>query len=176
MKKLKYYLIAILLAVSAYSQQSQLTAAEFEKLSPQEAVLASHGWHRSGYATVVITPKEIIASFSKENKEVSIPLKDEFFISIAPWTNYTHECTNHVPTGCQGELSQKEMMIKIVDTATGDILKDETITTQKDGFIDLWLPKDKSFTVSFNYKGKTATEVLTTMPNSRTCITTMKLK
>lgn len=176
MKKLKYYLVASLLAMSSFAQQSLLTAEEFEKLSPQEAVLASHQWHRSGYATVMITPKEILANFPKENKEVAIPLKDEFFISIAPWINYTHECTNHVPTGCQGELSQKEVAMKIVDTATGEILKDETIITQKDGFIDLWLPRNKSFTVSFNHNGKIATEVLTTMPNSRTCITTMKLK
>ncbi len=54
-----------------------------------------------------ITSDELIVTDSN-NKETTYDLpEDEFFVSIAPFINTTHPCTNHSLTGCQGELVDK---------------------------------------------------------------------
>src|SRR5690625_2305744 len=58
--------------------------------------------------TASITSEELIITDSNERKVV-IPLpEDEFFVSVAPFINETHPCTNHSLTGCQGEMVNKE--------------------------------------------------------------------
>lgn len=175
MKKLQIMGMATVLSLtSLIAQAKNITAQEFAKLSPKEAVELSHSWHKKNYASVAITSTEIKASFPNE-KTVSIPLGDEFFISVAPYEKQTHECDFHVPTGCTGEMINKKMHLKITNQKTGEVIKDEKVQIQKDGFLDLWLPRDTHFIFEFTYKGKKATEVLGTFKNDRTCITTMQL-
>ncbi len=165
--------IAFSAFVATFAQA--LTFEEFAKMSPKDAIEASHQWHRTGEATVIITSEKIIAE-DKSGKNVEIPLQNEFFVSIAPWETFTHECSNHVPTGCLGELVQVPVHINITNKKTGEVLKDESIVTQKDGFIDLWLPRNEVFSVTITKDGKTAQEDIGTRKNDKTCITTMKLK
>ncbi len=177
MKKLQSILAGGFLALSFTftAQAKEITAEEFAKLSPEEAIGLSHQWHQKGYASVAVTPIEIQAVFPN-NQQASIPLGENFFISVAPYVKRTHECNFHIPTGCQGELSGKKMHLKITNQETGEILKDEEVQIQKDGFLDLWLPRNEKFIFEFQYKGKTAKEVLTSFEDSRTCVTTMQLK
>ena len=42
--------------------------------------------------------------------------KNEFFVSIAPYVNQTHPCTDHSLTSCQGEMIEKEFDVYIEDT------------------------------------------------------------
>src|SRR5699024_11690022 len=67
---------------------------------------------------------------------------DEFFVSIAPFVETTHPCTNHSLTGCQGELVEKEFDVYIEDEE-GNVVVDETMTSLKNGFID-FLMKSRS--------------------------------
>ncbi|QED49477.1 hypothetical protein FSZ17_20635 [Cytobacillus dafuensis] len=77
-------------------------------------------------------------------------------------------------TGCQGELANKEFNLFIED-ADGNVIQDEMVTSPSNGFIDLWLPRDKTFQIKIEHDGKIAESKLSTFEGDPTCITTMKL-
>lgn len=176
MKNLKVIgLSAVLIIASFTAKAKEITVEEFQKLSPKQAIELAQSWHRKGIASVAVTPTEIQASLPG-GKQASIALGDEFYVSVAPYVKRTHECDYHVPTGCTGEMIDAKMHLKITDEKTGEVIKDEDVQIQQDGFLDLWLPRNKKFIVEFTYKGKKAKEVLGTSEKDRTCVTTMKLK
>lgn len=124
--------------------------------------------------TASITSHELIVNESEEITR-SYPLpSDEFFVSIAPFIESTHECAIHSLTGCQGELVEKEFDVYIEDE-NGQIVIDEKMTSLENGFIDLWLPRDQNFQVKITYDGKTVASTLSTFEGDNTCITTMHL-
>ncbi|WP_248574046.1 CueP family metal-binding protein [Ureibacillus massiliensis] len=100
--------------------------------------------------------------------------KDEFFISIAPYINQTHPCEIHSLTSCQGELVNEQFDVSIVDS-NGDVVLDETLQTQVNGFIDLWLPREQTYRITIEHEGKKAETEFSTFKNDGTCITTMQL-
>src|SRR5699024_12825287 len=60
---------------------------------------------------------------------------DEFFVSIAPYISYTHPCEFHSLIGCQGELMNEEMDVKITDedrVVNGDV----KLTSLGYGYLD----------------------------------------
>lgn len=119
-----------------------------------------------------ITSTEFIVT---DNNETTYDLpEDEFFVSIAPFTTTTHPCTTHSLTSCQGELAEKEFDVYVQD-AQGNVFIDETMTSLKNGFIDLWLPRNKTYHVKIQYDGKIAESEISTFEDSRTCVTTMQL-
>lgn len=121
-----------------------------------------------------ITSNELIVTDS-DNKETIYDLpKDEFFVSIAPFINETHPCTNHVLTSCQGELVEEEFDVYIQDEE-GNVIVDETMTSLENGFIDLWLPRDKTYQVKIEHKGRTAESEISTFEGDNTCIITIQL-
>lgn len=124
--------------------------------------------------TASITSHELIVKDHEENT-TSYPLpSDEFFVSIAPFIEYTHECAIHSLTGCQGELVEKEFDVYIEDE-NGTIVMDEKMTSLENGFIDLWLPRDQNFQVEITHEGKTVESTISTFEGDNTCITTMHL-
>ena len=56
-------------------------------------------------------------------------------------------------TGCQGELVNEEFDVYIEDTE-GNVIIDQTMKTESNGFIDLWLPREKSYKVTIAYGEK----------------------
>ncbi len=81
---------------------------------------------------------------------------------------------NHNLTGCQGELVEQEFDVFIEDE-DGNVIVDEKITSLENGFIDLWLPRKKTYAVTIAYDGKTVESDLSTFEKDGTCITTMQL-
>ena len=77
-------------------------------------------------------------------------------------------------TGCQGELVDEEFEVYIEDME-GNVIVDETLKSQANGFIDLWLPRDKRYRVTISTDGKMVESELSTFENDHTCITTMQL-
>ncbi len=77
-------------------------------------------------------------------------------------------------TGCQGELTNEELNVYIEDTE-GNVIVEETLKSQSNGFIDLWLPREKTYRVSIAYEGKIVESELSTFEGDPTCITTMQL-
>ena len=122
-----------------------------------------------------ITSNQLILT-DKEGKESAYALpEEEFFVSVAPYINETHPCTNHSLTGCQGELANKDVAVYIEDSK-GNVLVDETMKTLANGFIDLWLPRDQTYNIKMEHKGKTVKSSFSTYESDGTCITTMQLK
>ena len=101
-------------------------------------------------------------------------MKREFFVSIAPYVKETHPCEIHSLTGCQGELVNKEFNVYIQDE-DGKVIIDETMTSLENGFIDIWLPREKTYQVRINYGEKTSETTISTFKDDNTCITTMQL-
>jgi hypothetical protein len=77
-------------------------------------------------------------------------------------------------TGCQGELVEEEFDVLIEDE-NGNVVLDEKVTSQANGFIDFWLPRDKKYQVTINQEGKVAEQELSTFEGDDTCVTTMQL-
>jgi hypothetical protein len=77
-------------------------------------------------------------------------------------------------TGCQGELVEEEFDVFIEDME-GNVIIDEKVKSQTNGFIDLWLPRDKAFQIKIEHDGKVSESEISTFEIDGTCITTMQL-
>ncbi|MCD8511293.1 MAG: CueP family metal-binding protein [Bacillus sp. (in: Bacteria)] len=71
-------------------------------------------------------------------------------------------------------MVEKDFHVYIEDKDRNIIL-DEIVTTLPNGFMDLWLPRDKKYTITISYEGMTAEGELSTFEGDDTCITTMQL-
>ncbi len=78
-------------------------------------------------------------------------------------------------SSCQGELPEKEFYVKAVDQQ-GNVLVDETIATLRNGFFELWLPRNRKIGLRVQGLNRTAKGLITTFDNSKTCITTFRLQ
>ncbi|MBB6446934.1 hypothetical protein HNR53_003601 [Bacillus benzoevorans] len=58
----------------------------------------------------------------------------------------------------------------------GNVVVDETMKSQSNGFIDLWLPRDTKYQIEIEYDGKKAESEIATFESDGTCNTTMQLK
>lgn len=101
--------------------------------------------------------------------------ENEFFLSIAPYVEQTHPCAIHSLTGCQGEMENKKFMVTIHDSEGNTLMKDAEIKSGSNGFMDFWLPRDKSYLIRVVHDGKLAETQLSTYEEDNTCITTMQL-
>ena len=68
------------------------------------------------------------------------------------------------------------MNITAKDNENGSIYFDGNITTLKHGFFEIWVPRNRNLTLTIKYNDLTGEEILSTNSDSRTCITTIKLK
>jgi hypothetical protein len=71
-------------------------------------------------------------------------------------------------------MVEKEFDVYIEDM-DGNVVVDEKVKSQPNGFIDLWLPRDKKFRTKIEYNGKMVESEISTFENDATCITTMQL-
>ena len=101
--------------------------------------------------------------------------EDEFFVSFAPYLSTTHPCEVHSLTGCQGEMVEEDIEVKIVD-GDGKVHLDEQMTTMENGFVDLWLPRDKNYSLTIDYKDKSLESEFSTFEGDSTCLTELHLK
>mgnify|MGYP000654264435 CR=1 FL=1 len=121
-----------------------------------------------------ITSQTLIVT-GNDAKTVSYNLpKNEFFLSIAPYVNKTHPCETHSLTGCQGEMVEEDFNVSIVDKEGNEILN-KPMRSQPNGFIDLWLPRNKTYHIKIEQNGKTAESEVSTFNSDNTCITTMQI-
>lgn len=116
----------------------------------------------------------IVKESSGKSAAYSLP-GDEFFVSIAPYVNKTHPCATHSLTGCQGEMVEQEFNISVQDAEGNPVMDNETVKSQPNGFIDLWLPRDKTYHVTIEQNGKKAESDISTFEKNDTCVTTMQL-
>lgn len=171
----KGFLIASALLLSLVSVACNNDNSASNEVEPQDIKEKVHAYSAGTYEDVSasITSHELIVTDKGNKTSYELP-KDEFFVSIAPFIESTHECAIHSLTGCQGELAEKNFDVFIQDEE-GTVVMDETITSFDNGFIDLWLPRDRKYQVKIMYDGKTAESEIATFKDNNTCITTMQL-
>ncbi|CAM4221016.1 CueP family metal-binding protein [Vibrio neonatus] len=173
MRIISYLSSTAILLVSFSSMASQ--GSDFEKLTPQQALVQANKWYGSHDASVQVFPTYMSAKFA-DGSQATLPIKDKHLISIAPFITHNHPCDFHVPTGCTGELKGVNVGVTVYDKTTNKQLIYKMLKTNPNGFIDLWLPKDReNLKVEITYAGKKATKILSTGKTDLTCITDMKL-
>lgn len=176
--KLKLFAVTIvssllLVACSGENKEEATLTVGYETQNIKELV--------NDYTTDQLTAKnasinsqQLIVTESDGSETVYDLPEDEFFVSIAPYVNETHPCEIHSLTGCQGEMVEQDVQVTIADTE-GNIIIDETMTTQANGFIDLWLPRNEKYEVKIEQDSKIAESEISTFDDDQTCITTMQL-
>ena len=78
-------------------------------------------------------------------------------------------------SSCQGELAGKPVDVLAVDQH-GKVLVDEEVSTLRNGFFELWLPRDRRIELAIYGMNRRAKGFIGTFDSSRTCITTFQLK
>ncbi len=78
-------------------------------------------------------------------------------------------------SSCQGELPEKEFEVKAVDQ-DGKVLVDETVATLRNGFFELWLPRNSMIQLEIEGFNRKAQGMIETFDNSKTCVTTFQLQ
>ena len=78
-------------------------------------------------------------------------------------------------SSCQGELTQMKLNVKAVDQS-GTVIMDRPVSTLRSGFMELWLPRNRTINLTISGLNRSATDVITTTDGSATCITTMQLQ
>jgi hypothetical protein len=78
-------------------------------------------------------------------------------------------------SSCQGELAQRAFYVTAVDQ-DGNLLVNETVTTLRNGFFELWLPRKRIIDLSIQGLNRSAQGKITTFDASKTCVTTFRLR
>ena len=78
-------------------------------------------------------------------------------------------------SSCRGELVQTKLSVKAVDQS-GTVIIDRPVSTLKNGFMELWLPRNRTINLTISGLNRSANDVITTTDDSATCITTMQLQ
>ncbi|MGD2188139.1 MAG: CueP family metal-binding protein [Desulfobacterales bacterium] len=78
-------------------------------------------------------------------------------------------------SSCQGELPEMKFDVKATDQK-GNVLVNETVATLKNGFFELWLPRDRSIKLSITGSDRRAIGRIGTFDGSKTCVTTFRLR
>lgn len=176
MKKMKILIILmVILTVFLSSCGKNEVADDTAELTSIRDLVHDYSIGNIKGESASITSSELIIT-KEDGKKVAIDIsKEDFFVSIAPYIKETHPCQNHSLTGCRGELPNKEFHVLIED-AKGNIVIDENLTSLPNGFIDLWLPRNKTYNITIEYDGLVAKGKISTSYGSNTCITTLQLQ
>ncbi|MBW2064774.1 MAG: CueP family metal-binding protein [Deltaproteobacteria bacterium] len=65
--------------------------------------------------------------------------------------------------------------VKAVDR-NGEVLVDSTVETLRNGFFELWLPRNRRILLTIRADGRSAVGMIGTFDDSKTCITTFRLR
>ncbi len=148
---------------------------KISKLAIKDAVVLANQWRQEGKNIKSFIDAEVLTvEFTDGRKiEKSLP-SDEMYVAIAPYISETHTCATHYISTCKAELTDKSFDIMIKDS-NNEIIQQGEIKSLDNGFFELWLPRNKTLDISVSFENKTATAVIKTGNDDKTCITTMLL-
>lgn len=115
----------------------------------------------------------VIDMETEEEAKVDLP-DDLFYLSIAPYQYQTHPCGFHSLTTCTAEFANTDFDVTVVDDA-GEVILEETITTQDNGFFGLWLPAEIEGTITIEHENGSVTGDFSTHDDAKTCETDLRL-
>jgi len=176
MKKIFMFvtLFIVTFTLSACSSNNALANIGLEDMSGKEILtgVADGSIVVDGFGLSVYDDELVVIL---DNTRVSVDMpEDEFYLSVAPFIESTHECAFHSATGCRGELKQEEFFVEFVDS-DGNIILSESMMSMSNGFIDLWLPRDIEGTLTITQGELSTSKMISTEAGEPTCETTMQL-
>lgn len=177
LKSLLLFLLLSLFGLILVACNNDDTTSETEENSDKvdvKQLVNDYSTDKKKAESASITGEELVVN-TTAGKEKSYELpKDEFFVSIAPFVEQTHPCTYHSLTGCQGEMVKKEFDVYIEDE-DGNVVVDEKVMSLANGFIDLWVPRDKKYHITIEHDGKQVQSEFSSYTEDPTCLTNMQL-
>ncbi len=78
-------------------------------------------------------------------------------------------------SSCQGELAEITLYVMATDR-DGHVLVDDIIATLRNGFFELWLPRNREIELRIQGLNRKAKGTIETFDDSKTCITTFQLR
>lgn len=180
MKSIIILLLSIVSIIFGCTNSNDIDYDEYfdslANLDAKSSIALANEWRFSApKITSFVTTKEVVFEFPN-GKKVTKTLPDSLiYIAVAPYINTTHTCEIHYPSSCQGELTEKTLQLTTKD-GTGNLLFEGEITTLKNGFFELWLPRGSNIQLIIKYGRLLGTEAIPIVDVGRTCITTIKLK
>jgi len=171
-------LIAILMFTSCEESVDVNYDSQFNQINDmeiREAIELVNDWNFSkSEINSFITPKELTVTFPDQRMvKIALP-EDEMYVAIAPYIENTHTCSTHYPSSCQGEMTQERFAVEIKEK-DGEMMFEGEETTLKNGFFELWIPRDKELIISIEKDKRSAEVSLISDDEAGTCITTTKM-
>ena len=168
--------------------------AEDAPVTEDEDLLQEHGFADADAQEIIDQlealpvaerPQNLIASVTPTSlqlsddagREAELPLpEDQFYLSVAPFVETTHECAFHSLTTCRGELRSRELTVSVVDSSSGEVLEEGTRTTHDNGFVGFWLPRGITADLTCALEDVTGTASISTQAeDDLTCLTSLQL-
>ena len=78
-------------------------------------------------------------------------------------------------SSCQGELANRAFKVRAI-SEEGRILLNETVYTLRNGFFELWLPRNRRIELTVQGLNRNVKGMIDTFDDSNTCVTTFQLK
>jgi len=176
MKKIIMFaaILIVTFTLSACSSNNDLASVGLEGMNGKEILtgVADGSIEVEGFGLSVYDD-ELVVILDDTRVSIDMPV-DEFYLSVAPFIESSHECAFHSATGCRGEMKQEEFFIEFIDT-DGNVILSENMMSMSNGFIDLWLPRDIEGTLTITQGELSATKLISTEAGEPTCETTMQL-
>jgi hypothetical protein len=140
---------------------------------PEEALALANKW-KGNAVTSFVTTQSVNFEFPNGSKATVALPDDEMVVAIAPYIERTHPCEIHYMSGCQGEMVGVPISV-LAQSPDGTVFVDETIRTMENGFLELWLPRDRDVLIRLSAQGKSVEGTIGTFANSNTCVTTLQM-
>ena len=159
------------------SQENEKPAETvLENIDAAQAIAIANQWKwTKKEIKSYVDSREVVFKFP-DGRMKKFPLpKDKMLVAVAPYIRRTHKWKTHFMSSCQGELAESKFKVKAAD-AEGKILIDDTVSTLRNGFMELWLPRNRRIVLSIQGFNRTAEGIIETFDGSDTCITTFRLR
>ncbi len=78
-------------------------------------------------------------------------------------------------SSCQGELIDKKFNVTAIDQ-DGNVLIYNSMPTLRNGFFELWLPRNRRINLKIQGLNREANGTINTFDDSKTCVTTFQLR
>ncbi|MGM0435770.1 MAG: CueP family metal-binding protein [Bacillota bacterium] len=166
--------IASVVALTSESEAHPLDAYDMSGKNVEETVafLEATDFDRNTFAAS-IDGETLSVQNEESSAEYALP-EDMFYASIAPYVDSTHPCGTHNLVTCQGEMVSETFDVTIKD-ASGTVIFDEEVETEKNGFFGIWLPRDVEGTIDITHGDLSTSGEISTFASSNTCYTDFQL-
>lgn len=171
-----WFALGMFLLGMGWAQGVEDSLEALRKASPEEAIQLAKRWREEGRGVMsFMDPRFIQFGFPTGAKaQVELP-KDRMAVAVAPYRNLTHPCATHFFSGCTGEMKNLPFQVRVLDDKR-EVVFEGVVRTGADGFFELWLPRNKRFSLEILYGSLEARGRVATFENSPTCLTTFRLR